>query len=119
MSRPRLTHGKTIVNNDNIKLIKDIFTDVNYSHVKTQIGSFKWQKKDFEHIQCSAITLVDSAERKQWYHAKNKLFISKPVYTKNGYALILYAYNNMTCLIVLSKKGEEWQKVYFTGLGIS
>lgn len=119
LSKPSLTHGKVEINRENIAVLKEIFTEENYSYIKKQISKTTWDEKRIKAISSCAITLVDANERVKGTDRKLRLYINRPVYTKNGYALVQYSYKSISAISVFKKIKGKWSEVLHLPLGIS
>ncbi|GGB86224.1 hypothetical protein GCM10007424_27860 [Flavobacterium suaedae] len=94
----------------NREVVREIFTPANFEYVKKQTGKYTWNK--------DKIKLPPNCNISFEGKYKNRLFISKPVYTKNDYALVYYTYKNMIVLLIFKREGEEWLELEFIPIGM-
>jgi hypothetical protein len=116
LSRSWISHGTAQPNQETIAALKEIFTQENYSDIKKQISKQKWNKSDLGNISCD-IGIIDTHDKKKIYMLKSKLSIGKPVYTKNGYALVTYFFEGIYSLVILKKIDGKWLKIQYLVLG--
>lgn len=109
-----LTKNTKSTNEENILLLRDIFNEENYIHIKPQTGSFTWHEAEI--VSFSSCKIVMSESRNS---STPNLYISKPVYTKDNYALVYYKYNNISMMSVLRKKQKKWTEIKLLPIGIN
>lgn len=103
--------GDTITRMDRNSL-KQIFTRENFEYVESQTGKYTWEKDDLKKLSVNCNLSLGQNQN-------NLLTISKPIYTKNNYALVYYSYKNMLVLLIFKRKNGKWFEEEFIPLGMS
>lgn len=106
-----LSKGKTTYSDADVLILKDVFTEENYNFIKDRVRQSYWEKEKIKIPSCDVIFLNEKNE-------KVNVSINRPVYTKNNYALIGYAYKNTISLLIFKKHNGRWVEVKTIPLGL-
>lgn len=97
---------------ENIAILKIVFTKENYDFMHNQMSYFIWNEMDIN----KNISLKNIIIEKENHNAI--YYVSKPIYTKDHkYAIVKYRYYKMNSIIILVRQYNNWNILQFIPLG--
>lgn len=97
---------------DDSDYIREIFSEENYRHIKSQVVNNKWEREKIKkYLKC---TIFADSDKKSYPYLR----ISTPMYTIKNQAVVYYKFKSSMGLTIYEKNGKDWIQKKMIPLGI-